>query len=360
MVLLQTLNNSGDIFYGDLLKGIMTWRDNVGIDSTMTNAGAQLAIAMCGLFAFIWTASRLYPVIAGEEKLSVLPLLRPFAICLVLLNWTAFVDLCRIPGKAIEEAFMHEFEDKWGELKTKSHERYKMVDDISIKIFTVGNNVERAENSERSTQMQESDVSKPAGWSVFGVAAQLSALKIFIENQFKRLMERMIEYICLLLMNVCVCVVFFMQAVAMIVLIVLGPIAFAFSCLDPWRSSWTKWFARFFSVTLWSGIAWLVCWIGCSIMVEFLNVELDYLSNIRSVDLWDLAAIYSTTQNETFMLPLIFLFVGFGMFIIFPVSTWIIETSGGHQIISAPAAAAATTVAVVASGAKMAAGGGGK
>jgi len=356
MILLQ-VNTNSDIFYADLIKVITYWRDNVGIDSGMTNAGVNLGIGLCGLFALIWTASKLYPVIAGDEKLSVLPILRPFAICLILFNWYAFIDICRFPGQKIEKAFQEEFETKWLELKGKSAERYDLLDKIAYRLMDVGNEVERAEQADRSFEMQSSDVSKSSGWSISSLGAKISGMAMFVMNKLKRLMISIIEYLCLLFMNVVVCGVFFMQAACLIVLIVLGPIAFAFSCLDPWRSSWTKWFARFFSVTLWSGLAWLVCWIGSSIILEVIQAEITTLNYQLSLDKYALAALSTLAGQDTVLFPLLFLFVAFGMFIIFPVSTWIIETSGGHQVISAPAGAAAATAGAIMGIASMAGGG---
>jgi hypothetical protein len=207
----------------------------------------------------------------------------------------------------------------------------------------IGTEVERAEESERDFEMQSSDISKSSGWDVLGVGKAVAGMAMFVMNKIKRLMLGIIEYICLLFMNVVVCGVMFMQATALLICIVLGPIAFAFSCLDPWRSSWTQWFARFFSVTLWSGLAYFVCWAGASIIRSVIQSEINMLDQQLAMDEWQMAALTTYAGSDNMFFSLLFLFIGFGMFIIFPVSTWIIQTSGGHQVISAPTQAAATT-----------------
>jgi len=363
MILLLADTNK-DIFYGDMIKTITVWRDSVGIDSAMTEAGISLGIALCGLFAFVWTAAKLYPVIAGDEKLSFLPILRPFVICLVIFNWTSFVDLVRIPGNAMENAFNSQFESSWTELKAKSAERYDKLQTLSKLVFTGAVEVERAEEAERSAEIQSSDISQPSTSSGFSISdlnplnlsKNIAHMAYVVQMRMRQLFVMFLEWLALLFMNVVVCGVFFMQAVCMIILIILGPLAFAFSCTDAWSSSWSKWVARFFSVTLWSGLGWLVCWMGSEIILEVIQSDINNIQAQIEKGEAVLVAAASMSGYDLFLMPLLCLFIAFGMFIIFPVSTWIIETGGATSIISAPAGAAATTAGAAVAVGSMAAG----
>ncbi|MDR1370499.1 MAG: hypothetical protein LBJ72_10330 [Dysgonamonadaceae bacterium] len=343
-IVLLDVQRTVDVFYTDVMDAIIQWRDNVGMNTDMLNSAVQVGISLLALFALVWTAAKLYPVIAGEEKLSVLPILRPFALALILMNWQSFVDLCRMPGHYFEQSTREEFMTSWQKMRSESEARYDKIDKISIDLMTTGTLVERAESSERAFEMQSSDVSKSVSGGPFNLGRQIAGMAAIVMGKIKRLFFGIIEFLCLLFMNVVVCGVFFMQTAAMVLMLILGPLAFAFSCLDPWRSSWTQWFARFFSVTLWSPLAYIVCWAGAEIMYTMIKQENDALDLLIAKGEWEMAATNAMWSSDNFMFPLIILFIAFGMFIIFPLSTWVIQTSGGHAVISAPVGAAGTVV----------------
>lgn len=345
MVLLQ--QTAQDIFYVTVIDVIIKWRDTVGSDSSFVQTAVALAQAIAGIFAYIYMAIRLYPIIAGDEKLSIVPLLRPFAIGFAIMFWGGVVDVCKIPGQALEKAAQTEFYTTWNELRAKTKERYVYVKDIHDTVMKVGTYVERAEDSERSTQMQASDISKSSGWDILGIGNRLAAMRALVMNQLRYIMFSIIEFLCLLFMNVVVCGVFFMQSLAYLILIILGPLAFAFSVLDVWKKSWAQWVARFFSVTLWSGLAYLICWAGANIMTTLVDIEIQALQELVDKGLWGAAMFSSLASMDNFLFPLMCLFVAFGMLLIFPVSTWIIQTSGAASIITTPANAAGQTVATV-------------
>ncbi|MDR2774259.1 MAG: hypothetical protein LBC19_05870 [Tannerella sp.] len=347
MVLLD-IQRTGDVFYTDVMNAIMQWRDDVGMDTGMLNAGVQIGITLLALFALVWTAAKLYPVIAGEEKLSVLPILRPFALALILMNWQTFVDLCRMPGHFFEQSARTEFMTSWQNLRNETKLRYDKIDDISNELMKTGTLVERAEDSERAFEMQSSDVSKSVTGGPFNLGARIAGMAAYVMGKIKRVLMGIIEFLCLLFMNVVVCGIFFMQAAAMVLMVIIGPLSFAFSCLDPWRSSWTQWVARFFSITLWSALGYIVCWAGAEIMLSIVRAENAALDAAIAQGAWALAASNALWSSDNFMFPLMVLFTAFGMFIVFPVSTWVIQTSGGHAVISAPAQAAGTAAGAVA------------
>jgi hypothetical protein len=342
------METAQDVFYSSVMDFIMQWRDTVGLQSGMVQAGVKLAQAIAGIFAYFYIAARLYPIIAAEEKLSIVPLLRPFALGLAIMLWSDVVNIVRIPGNSFEQAAQNEFHFTWGNLRDKSKERYTKYDELYKTILTVGTQVDRAETSERSFNMQASDISKSSGWDPLGIGNKIAAMYALVMNRVKRLLMSLYEFLALLFMNVVVCGVLFMQALAYIILIVVGPLAFAFSVLEVWKRSWAQWVARFFSVTMWSGLAYMVCWAGANIMLELLQKDIDMMQTMLDKGHWEASMINAFSGMDTMLFPLLCLFTAFGMLIIFPVSTWIIQTSGASTIISAPLTAAGQTASTVA------------
>ena len=342
------METAQDIFYTSVMDFIMEWRDQVGMQSGMVQAGVRLAQTIAGIFSYFYIAMRLYPIIAAEEKLSIVPLLRPFALGLAIMFWTDVVDIVRMPGNAFEQSTQAEFHATWNDLKAKSEERFTKYDELYKAVITVGTHVDRSEAAERSFNMQSSDISKSAGWDPLGIGNKIAAMYALVMNKLKMLIMSIFEFLALLFLNVVVCGVLFMQALAYIILIVIGPLAFAFSVLEVWKRSWAQWVARFISVTLWSGLAYLICWAGANIMLSLLQKDIDIMQAMLDQGIWQASMIQAVSAFDTMLFPLLCLFTAFGMLIIFPVSTWIIQTSGAATIITSPLSAAAQTAGAVA------------
>jgi hypothetical protein len=341
------METAQDIFYASVMNFIMEWRDAVGKDSNLVQAGVRLAQIMSATFAYFYIAARLYPIIAAEERLSIVPLLRPFALGLAIMLWGDVVDMVKIPGNFFEKSAQKEFTTTWNALRVKSEERFTKYDELYKAVITVGTHVDRSESAERSFNMQSSDISKSAGWDPLGIGNKIAAMYALVINKTKRLLVGLFEFLSLLFMNVVVCGVLFMQAIAYLILIILGPLAFAFSILDPWKRSWAQWVARFFSVTMWSGLAYMICWAGANIMLTLIQYDIDFMQALINKGHWEASMLQAYNGLDTMLFPLLCLFTAFGMIIIFPLSTWIIQTSGAATVVTAPLSAATQTAGAV-------------
>jgi hypothetical protein len=336
------------IFYKDIIDSIESLRDNIALSkSTLFIADAQ---AICALFCLIYMALRLYPVIAGDEELKITPLLKPFLIALVINWWPNFVDICNTPGRIISERASNVFVAEYSELKTVSASRFELVDEAAWRVMKEGVIVSRAEDAERNVLMKAADIAKQV-INPLGLSERIAAMGVLVQNQQKKLLHSILEHCALLFMNVCVCGVFLLQAIAMLVLALLGPFSFAASVLPVWRDAWAHWIARFFSVSLWSGLAYIFIWMNCMLMKQFLEVETNIMKERMEMGDRSAAMLYSFNYADIIYFPLLCLLCAFTLFAVFPVSTWIIQTSGAHTIISAPAGAAATTAGAAVAGA---------
>jgi len=352
-ILLQA-SNVGDIFNIGIMDAILRFKNDVALTYSEKNPLINVATLMCALFALIWCAVKLYPVIAGEEKLSVLPLLRPFAIAMILSFYPTFVNICMIPGRAVEAVAKDEFDTSWTEMRSNAKKRFQLMDNKSAVLTAKSIEVQRAENSERNDKMQSSDISKSSS-SLSPLSSSIAKMSVVVMGHIKMFFYNIISYLALMFMNVVVCGVLLAQSAGLLIMVIIGPLSFAFSCLDPWKHSWSQWVARLISISLWSGLAYFVCFAAAEIMNSVLLWEIDALEKALTYDEWAYAVMASSLQGDDFMFPLMCLFVAFGMMVIFPVSTWIIQTTGGSAVIkpitAAVGVAAAGAVAVGTAGA---------
>jgi hypothetical protein len=351
-ILLQVDANSvQDIFNIGIMDAIREWKNGTAL--TYSNRLVDFSRLLLSFFALIWCAVKLYPVIAGEDKLSVLPLLRPFCIALVLMWWPNFVHICSLPGVGVESVAKEAFDDSWTQMRTNARTRFALIDEFGIKAMGMSTLAARAEDSERNTIMQSSDIAKDVSGNYLSRA--IAGMAIVVVNGIRQAVYGIINYISLMFMNVVVCGVLLMQAAGLLIMGIIGPLSFAFSCLDPWRHSWSQWVARFISISLWSGFAYFVCFVGAEIMNSVLLAEIGILQNALALDEWHFAMTTSLFGSDNVMFPVMCLFVAFGMIVVFPVSTWVVQTSGGAAVIQPVVAA----IGVAGAGIKMAGGGAG-
>src|SRR3546814_10279885 len=66
------------------------------------------------------------------------------------------------------------------------------------------------------------------------------------------------ETLAVWILRICVYIIFIVQVIYSTVLIILGPFSVAMSILPAFRDSFSTWIARFISVNLYAGIAYLV------------------------------------------------------------------------------------------------------
>jgi len=356
-----TVNQTYEIWNLGIMETIREWKNSVSM--TYATQAVHIAWYLCALFAILWCGARLYPVIAGDERLSVLPILRPFVIGLVLMYWTDFVYIVGIPGREIERHTKDMFDDSYTSMRTASYQRFSMFDQYLVDVMGTIAEAEKGKDAERNDMFQSSDVEKNvSSWNIVAgiknLGRAIAGLEMFIVSKIKLLFFEILQYLSLLFLNVVVCGVLFMQAAGLTIMAFIGPLAFAFSCVDAWKQSWAQWTARFFSISLWSGLAYFVCTVGTNIMESGIRAEIAVLEAAYETDLWTMSMLAAANSNDNFMFVLLCLFVAFGMIIIFPVSTWVVQTSGGSAVTKPFATAAGAAISIASFGAMAGAGAG--
>ena len=131
------------------------------------------------------------------------------------------------------------------------------------------------------------------------------------------------------------------------ILVILGPLAFAFSVLPAFRDAYIQWIARFVSVSLYSCIAYIVLSISLVVMQYGIEREIEILEYaLRNEAAFVMYVGMTSGGVNSFLLTA--LLGAFAMLTIPFVSTWIVSTTGVAQAVGGMVGGAAIATKAVA------------
>jgi hypothetical protein len=156
-------------------------------------------------------------------------------------------------------------------------------------------------------------------------------LRIRTETSLALLLTQALETVAIWILRICVYLVFMLEILYSTILIILGPFSVALSILPAYRDTFTTWIARFVSVNLYVGLAYLVLYItglmqyyALASEIEKYKVLLDGGGGTAEKMLW-----LSSNGILSFGTVIVAFIVGAIAITTVPsISTWIISTSG--------------------------------
>lgn len=299
------------------------------------------AQAIAAIFMLLYFGVKSYEMMSGDKKLEIMPLLRPFALGLVLMFWGPFISIISYPGEVFTSASRSMFSDQVDEVEMLARERYALVDSVSTELIKTAFEVEWAEDEAKDKAWYE------FGLDIFeGIGSTLGGLYTYVMAKFRLLLFSIVEYITVVIFQVCVYIIFFLQIIFTAVLVILGPLAFAFSILPAFRDAYIQWISRFISVSLYSAIAYIVLSVSLIIVQYALVSEIDTLHQVLSNEAAFLMYVaMSSGCVNTFIVSL--LIGALGMLSVPVISTWIVSTSGVGQAVGGMVGGAALATKAV-------------
>src|SRR5690606_19486098 len=221
------------------------------------------AQALCAIFMLVFFAIKTYEMMAGDKQMEIMPLLRPFGLVIVILWWPTFTRVVAYPTDIVSAKTEALFDGSQTEVNNLRLQRAKLMVDITDQLLTVEAETETARIEadtwyEKSWESVKSSV-KEGFAAVWNPIVEMSnRLKV----SWQLLMTSLLETLAVWLLRICVYVIFIIQIIFSTVLIILGPFSVAASILPAFRDSFSTWIARFISVNLYSGIAYLVLYVS--------------------------------------------------------------------------------------------------
>jgi conjugative transposon TraJ protein len=232
---------------------------------------AGVAKGIAGLGALFYVASRVWQSLSRAEPIDVYPLLRPFVIGFCILFFPTFVlgTINSVLSPVVKGT------NNMLESQTFDMNEYRRQKD-RLEYEAMMRNPETAylvSNEEFDRQLDE------LGWSPSDLVVMsgmyiergMYSLKKSVRDWFRELLEILFQAAALVIDTI--------RTFFLIVLAILGPIAFAISVYDGFQSTLTQWITRYVSVYFWSPVSDLFSSILARIQILMLQKDIEALSD---------------------------------------------------------------------------------
>ncbi|QJE27932.1 MULTISPECIES: conjugative transposon protein TraJ [Bacteroidales] len=271
---------------------------------------AGVAKGIAGLGALFYVAYRVWQSLARAEPIDVFPLLRPFAIglCIMFFPTVVLGTVNSVLSPVVQGTA------KLLETQTLDMNRYREQKD-RLEYEAMVRNPETAylvSNEEYDKQLEE------LGWSPADMVTmakmyldrKMYEIKKGIRDFFREILELMFQAAALVIDTI--------RTFFLVVLAILGPIAFAISVWDGFQSTLTQWFCRYIQVYLWLPVSDIFSTILAKIQVLMLQSDIERMQTDPTFSLDSSDGVY-----------IVFMIIGIiGYFTIPTVAGWIIQAGG--------------------------------
>ena len=271
---------------------------------------ADVARGIAGLGALFYVASRVWQSLARAEAIDVFPMLRPFAVglCIMFFPTVVLGTVNSILSPVVQGTA------KLLETQTLDMNEYRRQKD-KLEYEAKVRNPETAylvSNEEFDKQLEE------LGWSPSDMVTMAGMyidrgmynMKKNIRDFFREVLELMFQAAALVIDTV--------RTFFLVVLAILGPIAFALSVWDGFQSTLTQWICRYIQVYLWLPVSDMFSTILAKIQVLMLQSDIERMQADPNFSLDSSDGVY-----------IVFMIIGIiGYFTIPTVAGWIIQAGG--------------------------------
>lgn len=300
----------------------------------LKNMGSFIGISKMigGSFAIVYFSIKAYELMVGDKEFQILPLLRPFSYCLLILNWGAFIAMIDAPMSSLWNKAADQYEQTIPENRSLRISRAKYQRLLVESLFK-----EQAELDIASQTAEKSFWDDPTGVAkdavVDAVLKPLIEWKYRLNISMQQLFTQLLELVSLWILRIMVYLVFALQVVYTGVLVTLGPISVAFSILPMFKDAFKTWLARYLSVQFYLVVAFLVLTVGSSLQTIAMSHEISRYSSLISLDgtVVDMQKIMWLQSNGILSFGTVivsFLVSAAAMLSVPKISTWIISTAG--------------------------------
>jgi hypothetical protein len=292
------------------------------------------AQALAAIFMIIFFGIRSYEMMVGDKQMEIMQLLRPFGLAMIILWWGAFVKMVAFPTDLVANQTEQMFDSVQGTVDGLRFTRAGLMVQIADSLYSYQAQAQVAEKESDTWYGQAWDsVTSTIKEGISSVISPLMDLKNRLTVGMQLLFTQLLELLGIWILRIAVYVIFMIQIIYSSILVILGPFSVAASILPAFRDSFSTWIARFISVNLYSGIAYLIMYL-CGLMQEYaLQSEISKYqallgSNGTTADMARFAAFSANGILSFGTVIIVFVIGAICMFTVPSISTWIISTSG--------------------------------
>ena len=265
-----------------------------------------IAKGIAGLGALFYVASRVWQALSRAEPIDVYPLLRPFAIGLCIMFFpTIVLGTINAVMSPVVKGTHTILESQITDVQALQAEKDQLEYDARLregKAWLV-------DDEAYDQKMKDLGI-----WDVGEIISMWGERKWYdMKMWFRQIIRDFFE----LLFNAAVLTIDTLRTFFLVVLSILGPLAFALSVYEGFQSTLTNWLSRYISVYLWLPIADLFSAVLSKIQALMLTIDIELLKDPTYVP---------DGSNGVYI---IFLIIGIiGYFSIPSVAGWVIQAGG--------------------------------
>lgn len=296
-----------------------------------------VAKGIAGLGALFYVAAKVWQALARAEPIDVYPLLRPFAIGLCIMFFPTFVlGTINTVLSPVVKGCHGMLESQTFDMNKYREQKDKLEYEANKRNPETAYLVDKEEFDKKLDEL---------GWSAGDLITMGGMYIDRAEYRMKQNIRKWFQELLELLFQSAGLVIDTIRTFFLIVLSILGPIAFAISVYDGFQSSLTQWITRYISVYMWLPVSDLFSSVLARIQVLMLTKDIEAMSDPTFIP---------DSSNTVYM---VFLIIGiFGYFTIPTVANWIIMAGGVSSANRAMNQTAAKAGNVAAAGAGAAVG----
>lgn len=271
---------------------------------------AGVAKGIAGLGALVYVAIRVWQSLARAEPIDVYPMLRPFAIgiCIMFFPTLVLGTMNTILSPIVRGTH------SMLETQTMDMNEYRAQKD-KLEYEAMVRNPETAylvSNEEFDKQLEELGWSPGDMMTMTGMYIErgMYSMKKSIRDFFREILELLFAAAALLIDT--------LRTFFLIVLAILGPIAFGISVWDGFQSTLSQWMCRYIQIYMWLPVSDLFSSVLAKIQVLMLQNDISELQNNPNFSIEASNGVY-----------IVFLIIGIlGYFTIPTVASWVIQAGG--------------------------------
>lgn len=271
---------------------------------------AGVAKGIAGLGALVYVAIRVWQSLARAEPIDVYPMLRPFAIgiCIMFFPTLVLGTMNTILSPIVRGTH------SMLETQTMDMNEYRAQKD-KLEYEAMVRNPETAylvSNEEFDKQLEELGWNPGDMMTMTGMYIErgMYSMKKSIRDFFREILELLFAAAALLIDT--------LRTFFLIVLAILGPIAFGISVWDGFQSTLSQWMCRYIQIYMWLPVSDLFSSVLAKIQVLMLQNDISELQNNPNFSIEASNGVY-----------IVFLIIGIlGYFTIPTVASWVIQAGG--------------------------------
>jgi len=315
------------------IGGIQTTLENV-YNTMMANCGELMGIGqgLAGFGALLYIGYRVWGHLARAEAIDLFPLLRPFALGLIIALYPAFIGLVN------------------GILQPTVSGTAALVNDANSAITVLLQQKEAAIEQSTDWQMfvgpdgsgSESKWEQYSGEAETGVFSGLTNAVKFqlarISYNFRNGVKVVLSEVLQIVYEAAALCINTLRTFELLLMAILGPLVIGLSVYDPFRSVLSAWLGRYINVFLWLPVANIFGSLCGQIQAEMIKI-----------DIAQIQASGSTAFSSTDVAYIIFLIIAIiGYFCIPSITNHIINVfpSGGGALLNRVSGGAAAAAGV--------------